>query len=110
MFEYVSSCCSAAHIRYADHHRFTLNDLKRIRKSFEQLKGNRKLILTTEKDAVRFRELANSDLMAGLPVYVLPIQVSIQPSLEFDFDQTIQSIVSKNVSFLDRMHKSKFNL
>lgn len=110
MFEYVSSCCSAVYIRYADHHRFTLNDLKHIRKSFERLKGNRKLILTTEKDAVRFRELANSDLMAGLPVYVLPIQVSIQPSLEFDFDQTIQSIVSKNVSFLDRMHKTKFNL
>jgi hypothetical protein len=72
-------------------------------------KPKNKLILTTEKDAVRLRELASSDLMAGLPIYFLPITVRIDPSAEQDFDHTIESIVHENVSFLERMKKTTFN-
>ena len=96
-------------MRFPDHHRYTLSDLKRIRHAFDQLQGSRKLILTTEKDAVRLRELASSDLMAGLPIYFLPIKVRIDPSAEQDFDYTIESIVHENVSFLERMKKTTFN-
>ena len=109
MLQYVSSHCDVTPMRFGDHHRYTVSDIKRIRKAFEQLKGNRKLILTTEKDAVRFRELASAEAMAGLPIYYLPIKICIQPSPDYDFDQSVDSIVRENVSFLDRMHKTKFN-
>lgn len=109
MLQYVAQHCSVTPLRFPDHHRYTPSDLKRIRHAFDQLQGSRKLILTTEKDAVRLRELASSDLMAGLPVYYLPITVRIDPSAEQEFDHAIESIVHENVSFLERMKNTTFN-
>ena len=40
-------------LRYADHHIFHSNDLKDIKQHFDKIPGNKKVILTTEKDAVR---------------------------------------------------------
>ena len=109
MLQYLSSLCNVTPMQFSDHHRFTGADIKRIRKAFEQLQGNRKLILTTEKDAVRFREMTSTDILAGLPIYYLPIKVHIYPASDNDFDHAIESVVRENVSFLDRMKKTKFN-
>lgn len=38
---------------YPDHHDFTKRDIQDIEKKFKNLKGERKIIVTTEKDAVR---------------------------------------------------------
>lgn len=38
---------------FPDHHDFSRSDLKRITEKFKSMKGERKLIVTTEKDAVR---------------------------------------------------------
>ena len=110
LVQYVSSHCKVAPLRFGDHHRFSVSDIKRIRKAYEQLKGERKLILTTEKDAARLRELSSSEVMVGLPIYYLPIEMRISPSSGQTFDHTIESIVHENVSFLERMKNTKFNL
>lgn len=57
---------------YSDHHIFTIDDLKEIRKKYEGLQGKSKFILTTEKDAVRL--LKFSDQLHDLPLYVLPVK------------------------------------
>ena len=44
-------------ISYSDHHIFSIDDLKDINKKFEKIQSPNKLILTTEKDAVRFLNL-----------------------------------------------------
>jgi len=104
MLQYVESQCSASLLKYSDHHRYSVSDLKHIRKTFElQVKGDRRIILTTEKDAVRLRELADKEAMAGLPIYYLPIEVHIQPNKEYDFDETVQKIVHDNNLFQDKM-------
>ncbi|MEJ0106811.1 MAG: tetraacyldisaccharide 4'-kinase [Bacteroidota bacterium] len=59
-------------ISFPDHHIFTIDDLKEIKKRFERMDVANKIILTTEKDAMRlikFRDDINS-----LPLYVIPIQ------------------------------------
>jgi tetraacyldisaccharide 4'-kinase len=58
--------------QYPDHHIFTIDDLKEIRKKFRQIDSSEKIILTTEKDAVRLVKF-NSEL-ADLPLYVIPIR------------------------------------
>jgi tetraacyldisaccharide 4'-kinase len=40
-------------LHFGDHHDFTRNDFDLICERFDELKGNRKMIFTTEKDAVR---------------------------------------------------------
>jgi len=109
MLQHVSQYCKVTPIHYGDHHRYTLSDLKHIRQAFEKLGGTRKLILTTEKDAAKLREMATADVMSGLPVYYLPIRVEMESSSQQEFDHTIESIVHENVSFLDRMKNTKFS-
>jgi tetraacyldisaccharide 4'-kinase len=57
---------------YSDHHIFSIDDLHEIIEKFEHIHAKDKLILTTEKDAVRLIKF--SEQLASLPMYVLPIQ------------------------------------
>lgn len=59
-------------ISYSDHHIFSIDDLKDIRKRFDKIKTINTLIITTEKDAVRLIKF--KEQLEGLPLYVLPIQ------------------------------------
>jgi len=58
--------------RYSDHHIFTIDDLKDIRKKYEGLTAENKIILTTEKDAVRLVKFKTE--IAGWPLYVIPVR------------------------------------
>ena len=59
-------------LAYSDHHIFTIDDLKYILKKFDHLNSPGKIILTTEKDAVRLQKF--SQQLRELPVFVIPIQ------------------------------------
>jgi tetraacyldisaccharide 4'-kinase len=57
---------------YSDHHIFSIDDLREIKEKFEDIQARDKLILTTEKDAVRLVKFTEE--LASLPMYVLPIR------------------------------------
>ncbi len=59
-------------LKYADHHIFDSGDLKEIKKSFDKITSTNKMIITTEKDAVRLSKFESQ--IATLPIYVLPIK------------------------------------
>lgn len=59
-------------MHYGDHHIFSLDDWKDIKKRFDSMDGSKKLILTTEKDATRLLKY-EADLKE-LPLYVIPIE------------------------------------
>lgn len=56
---------------YGDHHIFTIDDLREIKKRFTQVPAEKKIIITTEKDAVRLVKFEQE--LKDLPIYVLPI-------------------------------------
>ncbi len=56
---------------YPDHHIFSFGDLKEIKKHFEAIVSNNKIILTTEKDAVRL--LKFGDELNNFPIYAIPV-------------------------------------
>lgn len=59
-------------LRYADHHIFHTEDLVEIKRQFEKMTAEDKIILTTEKDGVRMKKFEQE--LAGFPIYVIPIQ------------------------------------
>lgn len=59
-------------ISYSDHHIFSIEDLNEIKEKFNQINAKSKLILTTEKDAVRL--VKYTEELNDIPLYVLPIQ------------------------------------
>lgn len=58
---------------YNDHHIFTIDDLKDIQKRFGSINAGKKIILTTEKDAVRLVKF--EQVLADMPLYVVPIEL-----------------------------------
>jgi tetraacyldisaccharide 4'-kinase len=58
-------------LSYNDHHIFTIDDLKDIIKRFNNISGT-KIIVTTEKDAVRLSKFESE--LKDLPFYVIPIE------------------------------------
>ena len=57
---------------YPDHHIFTIDDWKDIKKRFDKIETERKIILTTEKDAVRLEKFG--DQLKDIPLYVIPLE------------------------------------
>lgn len=78
-------------LRYSDHHIFTIDDLKEIRKKFAALSAENKIILTTEKDAVRLIKF--NDEIAGLPVYVVPVRHHFLFDEEEKFNQLVVNYI-----------------
>jgi tetraacyldisaccharide 4'-kinase len=61
---------------FRDHHDYTNYDLAQIHKAFKNLEGEKKAIITTEKDAVKLERHRPFIIENKLPLFVLPIQVS----------------------------------
>lgn len=98
LLEEVRRSCKAQHLRFADHHKYTPRDIDRISEAFHALRGQRKIILTTEKDAIRLHGLTK-----GLPVYVMPVKVAFHQDSNIVFDQVINASVRENISFLNKL-------
>ena len=79
---------------FADHYAYTENDVKAILKRFESLEGEKKIIITTEKDAAR---LTNSPYLCQFettPLYDLPVMVRFHE--EEKFNEEILNYVRQN--------------
>ena len=98
MVEELRRSCKVQHLGFADHRDFSKRDIAKIRGAFDSMAGQRKIIVTTEKDAMRLRGKCD-----GLPVYVLPVEVAFHKEKDKDFDQVIESSVRENISFLSKL-------
>jgi len=83
---------------YNDHHIFTIDDLEEIKERFNNIDATEKIIVTTEKDAVRLTKF--TEQLQDLPLYVLPIQHQFLFSQESAFCQQIIEYISKYKSIL----------
>ena len=82
-------------LRYSDHHNFKKKDIKKINEAFEGLPSP-KLIITTEKDAVRLKETEGLTPEARRGIYVLPISIEFMLQGEESFNEKIIGYVRKN--------------
>lgn len=83
-------------IEFPDHHQYSATDIKRISKVFGSMKGNRNVILTTEKDAMRFRKIDDVDTNISQNLYYLPISVRFLENAGEEFKHQILRYVRNN--------------
>ena len=76
---------------FPDHHFFNEKDIEAIHKQIDSINDNNKIILTTEKDAVRFRTMPLCDEMKKM-MYYIPIQVKFVENEEGLDEKIIQHI------------------
>jgi tetraacyldisaccharide 4'-kinase len=63
---------------FRDHHAFTQRDVARIAAAARAVAAT--VVMTTEKDAVRFE----NTLIEGVPIAAVPLTVTIEPAVEFE--------------------------
>jgi len=80
-------------LAFSDHHIFTIDDLKHILKRFDQIESPEKILLTTEKDAVRLQKF--SQQLRELPVFVMPIQPVFLFNEENQFTRLITTFIQE---------------
>lgn len=65
-------------MRFPDHHQFTRKDIGNVIARLRTLKEEKKMIVTTEKDAQRLMVNFLSDMVQDLPILVLPIKTAFK--------------------------------
>jgi tetraacyldisaccharide 4'-kinase len=89
-------CTDLIVIRFSDHHNYTLTDLEMIRKRFNDLPTQKKVIVTTEKDVMRLKTGELSNFLKNLPLFYLPVEVEFHGSDKLHFEKEILQYVEKN--------------
>lgn len=77
-------------LEFADHHYFTKEDIAALFRSYQQIDSNRKVIITTEKDAMRLELHRDFLIQERLPIFVLPTEVRFHFGEGPAFDEMIQ--------------------
>lgn len=80
-------------IDYSDHYNFESRDIDRIAETFKHLSSDNKIILTTEKDAMRLAIHMEKLKKLELPVFVLPIQVEFMHDDKEKFEEFIKQFL-----------------
>ena len=100
LVQYLSSSTShIIHHNYPDHHPFTLKNITKLADEFAACSSQKKIIVTTEKDAQRLDESwLNTRQLADekLPVFVIPIRVEFLNGSGDQFDKIVLEYVREH--------------
>lgn len=94
LLSYLEPKVAAVHLlEYEDHHYFEMQEMIQLKNTFDSISNNKKIILTTEKDAMRL-ELHRRFLAENrLPVFSLPVEVRFLFDEGPAFDQHIKDFL-----------------
>jgi tetraacyldisaccharide 4'-kinase len=103
LLQYLSGLTTQViHHKYPDHHQFTPKNIAKLAAEFSACSAQKKLIVTTEKDAQRldiswFKRLTPEGF--DLPVFVLPIKVEFLDDSGGQFDQLVINYVREHTAY-----------
>ena len=86
---------------FRDHHNFRPRELRKIRDHFSSMISRSKAIVTTEKDAMRLRNKEAMEILGGLPVYYIPVEVAFHTPDRKKFEALIWGYLNKNEQATD---------
>ena len=93
LVDYLSGKCKVVkHLNFPDHHVYTKFELEQIRHSLFSDEKNKRVLFTTEKDWMRLLSHNLREVVAQMPVYIVPIQVEFLTEEE---KQSFQNILEE---------------
>jgi len=84
LVEYIKDSFQIEHLQFADHHAFNAQDIQEIHQKFDTFAVKNKIILTTEKDYMRLKDLIPENELTKYPWYYLPIAVKMDEEEKFN--------------------------
>jgi tetraacyldisaccharide 4'-kinase len=89
-------CNDLTTIEFKDHHQYQEQDLRRIMSKYDDLPSQKKILITTEKDAMRLRIPDLNAIVKTMPVYYIPIEIDFHGEDKHSFDKSILKYVEEN--------------
>lgn len=83
-------------LNFPDHHNFDKKDIALIEQKYQQIHNDKKIILVTEKDAVRLQQTPMLSESLKQSMYYLPIEVTFLDNKTEDFNAKIYEYVRNN--------------
>lgn len=83
-------------VKFPDHHQYTKSDLGLVQKTFHSIPTENKIILTTEKDAMRLKLPEFSIILDALPIFYMPIEIDFYEHEKEQFNEQIIHYVRAN--------------
>ena len=92
-------------LKFSDHHNFNASNIQQIETKFAAIDADNKIIITTEKDSMRLKDM---DLSASLKaiLFYIPLKIKFLDSEGKNFDEKIVTYVRENKSNRD-LHNRK---
>jgi len=81
-------------IAFPDHYEFKPADINKIQHAFNAIKEKKKVIICTEKDAVRFKTGKFAKDLRNMPIYSLPIEILFHNNEEAKFRTQIENFIA----------------
>jgi tetraacyldisaccharide 4'-kinase len=86
------------HLNYPDHYAYREKEIDDILKAFSEIDSSQKMIITTEKDLVRFHSVKNPPADFFKHVYYIPIEIKFLDRSKELFNKKILTHVRENKS------------
>jgi len=80
----LSKTKEVVHMNYPDHHWYSLVDIMKVVDAFNKIDNPDKIIITTEKDAVRLHQASVIEQLGQLPIFYIPIHIKVREETEFE--------------------------
>ena len=84
-------------MKFNDHHNFTVKDIDMIIDKYNSMIGKNKVIITTEKDAMRLMHSPFINKFDNIPVFVAPIKINFHKEVGTSFDDEILNYINNNL-------------
>lgn len=84
-------------IKFNDHHDFTEKDVDMIIEKYNSLIGKNKVVVTTEKDAMRLTKSSFINKFEDIPIFTIPIRIKFHKEEGTSFDDEILNYIKKNI-------------
>lgn len=91
-----NSCEELVTMSFADHHSYDEKDMENISIVFENIMSRNKLIITTEKDAMRLINPRYKAWIDKMPWYYIPMEIAFHGSDKELFTKNVLHYVTKN--------------
>lgn len=96
LMEYLDGVCSNVQkMLFEDHHRYVMDDVNRLTRTFDDMESEDKCIITTPKDEAKLVSLDIPDYIMNR-IYVLDVNVEFLFDAKTEFDKKITEYVEKN--------------
>ncbi len=88
-------CTNLITVDFPDHHVFSKKDMQSVVNEYERILGRNKIIVTTEKDAMRLIDSPYFRLFKNIPLFYVPIEIKFHETEELKYDKQVLEYVRK---------------